>query len=696
LLTEYDGFMSLILPHARTWFRRQSCAALLFTVAFAGAPAGAQTSPSPTPRLPELSSYDCAAATQDAAARTRHIGQVVDGIYNEWHEIYSAAGGQQRLVCLSVVRPAARQLTRAEAEAFLTSSLAVGAPTDAGRTQSVPQATEAPPQGNVQPEPLKRLKPSTPPANGAPNGAEQKSSAPELPPIPAAKHYNAPGPAPLPPPAALKERSSGAVDDSFASPQTVGVDDREPITTTQVYPWNTLAYVEVNYPTGGTYRCSGTVVSPYVVLTAGHCVHNQERGGYVSGVRVYPGQGQNGFRPYGSKTDWFAVQTTEQWEQISGEDTYFISQYRHDLGAIEFRTPFTHTATFMPVIYNDTGSPVTNAGYPAEVNNTSTFALYADTGPETSRSINQYRGSHVREFALDASGGNSGGPFIYTDPNTDQRYLVGLLSYGEELDDQSGGPWYDSWNRSLISSWISWTPTAAAGTTNGLRAASVFGSIQPNFLSFLRFYNGGLTAGTVEVTLADYDTGTVLGTWTSPSLPARSSRQFSIETLENEANLVFPKSMIYAISVRPTFTGAFQNVLWRRQESTMSNISTCDTQGTDQMTLMNVHSTLLQGGYPAGVVVHNTGASAVNVSLGVYDSATGQRLGTFLSGPIPGNGQKMFSMQAIESGATLGTISAYHYNLRADVTFTGYLQHLMNNVAAGITVDMTANCRLAP
>ncbi|MES2308914.1 MAG: hypothetical protein V4507_08650, partial [Verrucomicrobiota bacterium] len=49
--------------------------------------------------------------------------------------------------------------------------------------------------------------------------------------------------------------------------------------------------------------------------------------------------------------------------------------------------------------------------------------------------------------------GDSGSPFFYVDPITSQAAMVGTLSYGDDLDDSAGGPWYDSWNKSLLESW---------------------------------------------------------------------------------------------------------------------------------------------------------------------------------------------------------------------------------------------------
>jgi hypothetical protein len=321
-----------------------------------------------------------------------------------------------------------------------------------------------------------------------------------------------------------------------------------------------------------------------------------------------------------------------------------------------------------------------------------------DDGSETSQSINDLREDHVREFSVDATGGNSGGPLLYVDTATTQRYLVGSLSYGQELDDQGGGPWYDSWNQSLVSGWVSWTPgTASAGPVNGLRVASVFSSAVPNVVSYLRFYNAGTTAGTVELTLSDYVTGNPLATWTSPSIAGKRTRQFAMSEIEANASATFTKPAVYSISVRPTFTGNFQNTLWNTGSLSLSNTSTCDTQSTNQKTLIHVHSSLLTP-YTSVLVVHNTGSTSISPTLGIYNAETGQRLTGYTTNVIPGNSQIMLDIASVEQAVGLNpsATAAYHYNIIAETTFTGYMQQLLNNQTARMIVDMTASCAMAP
>jgi V8-like Glu-specific endopeptidase len=658
----------------------------------------AQAQDAGAPHLPDLTAYNCTTSIADKTATTRHIGQVIQGRYHEWYEYRVQVDGEPRLGCISVSRPTPQQLTVDEAKTFLTNSFAVGMPTAAAQDRETTQSSATSEPDNTKPEPLKRILPA--PASGS--TTEQKSSIGAPLPTPASKSFDdQSAQAPVAKPA-IERNTAQSTTAQIEKPATVGVEDRTQVANTQLYPWTTLTYLTVTYPSGDSYRCSATAVSAYVVLTAGHCVHNNTRGGYITSARVYPAQSQvtpgdgNAVRPYGVKSDVSQVQTTSQWTQISGDDSYDIQSYRYDFAAIQFKTAFTHTSTFMPVIYDNANVPVLSAGYPATVNNTNTLGLYIDSGNETSQSLRSLHSVHVREFAIDASPGNSGGPFIYVDGSTNQRYLVGSLSYGDDTNDQAGGPWYDSWNQALVSSWVSWTPAAASvGTVSGLRVASVFSSAIPGMTSYVRFYNAGSTSGTVEVTLSDYATGSVLGTWTSGSIAGHRTRQYALSEIESATNAVFTKPTVYSLSVRPTFTGTFQNTLWNNASQSLVNISTCDTPSTDRKSLMYVHASMLAP-YTSTVVIHNTGASAVSPTLTVYNAETGAKLASYTTKAIPANGQLNLDVASLEKAAGISSTTAYHYNIVAETAFTGYMQQFLNNQPANVIADMTAACAMTP
>jgi hypothetical protein len=313
------------------------------------------------------------------------------------------------------------------------------------------------------------------------------------------------------------------------------------------------------------------------------------------------------------------------------------------------------------------------------------------------------RSNHVNQYAIDGSGGNSGGPFFATDAATGQNSLVGSLSYADEQDDRAGGPWYDSWNRTLLTSWMNWTPAAASDNNiGGLRVPGVFSSNHASLFSYLRFYNGSSSPGTVEVTVSNGTTGLPLATWTSGTIAPSAMMQVGMRAIESQLpQLPVNKPDFYTLSIRPTFTGFFQHAMHEPYPRTLTNITSCDTGAAAQTSLvMGVHSTRIEG-YPSSVVVHNTSASAANVSLGVYDARTGNQLGTYQTGQIPANGQKVITAAAFQANSSPGwqptEIDMSHYIVKPLSTFfAGYLQHLVHNESADTVADVTALCRLAP
>lgn len=684
-------------PHRRTAPGHPLAAAALAALAALPCLPARGAEPSATP---DLDAYDCAAVAAAPAATAVHKGQVIEGGYHEWHEIFVERGGVRRLACIAMIAPRAEQLSAAAAGVLLARARGVGAPSRAQLQGSDVQLLAEP--DGVRAEPLRRVRPDT-----ENDGAAGRADAP--PPLPASREAGETGAAPVPLPRERVNARPADPGDAAAgteSPAAVGVEDRRRVADTLVPPWNTIGQLSVTYPNGESFRCTGTLVSPYVVLTAGHCVHNKNRGGYAAQVRFYPAQYQTTLgdnaprRPYG-KTDFAFIRATEAWTQISDQESYPVTDYRHDFAAVQFKTPFTFTATFMPVVFGSSASPAVGSGYPGQVNGLGNYGQWYDEGLDTSSAF--MRGNHVKQYALDASGGNSGGPFFAADAGG-QSSLVGLLSYAEELNDRAGGPWYDSWNRTLLVDWMTWTPAAAAaaGGLGGLRVAGVFSSNHPTLFSYLRFYNDGPAPGTVEVTLADGATGAALGTWTSPAVPASGMLQVGIREVEAATSLPAAKPDFYSLSVRPSFTGYFQHAMHEPFTLTLTNLTSCDAGAAAQAGLViGVHSTRIEG-YPSSVVIHNTGVNAAAVALAIHDSRTGAELGRYNAGVIPGNGQRIVSAATLQASASTPwqpvEIDMAHYvvKLIGGSFFTGYLQHIVHNQPVDTVTDLSAVCRMAP
>lgn len=238
--------------------------------------------------------------------------------------------------------------------------------------------------------------------------------------------------------------------------------------------------------------------------------------------------------------------------------------------------------------------------------------------------------------------------------------------------------------------------TVAINSSTPLRNGAIFSTAQAASESFLRFFNTGTTSGTVTATLSDYATGNLLGQWTSDSIPPGAELQYPIGAVEAGAGISGTKPSYYSLTLNSGITGSFQHVLYRPADGTLTNLSTCATGVTaNAAALDGVHSSLLGAGFPSSVVVVNTSATAETVALDVYDARNGNKLGTYTTPSIPAGAEVIADVSAMETAMKLiPSDGMYHYVVKAEVPFTGYLQNLVNNTKVGVITDMTTSCSL--
>ena len=93
-------------------------------------------------------------------------------------------------------------------------------------------------------------------------------------------------------------------------------------------------------------------------------------------------------------------------------------------------------------------------------------------------------------------------------------------------------------------------------------------------------------------------------------------------------------------------------------------------------------------------MVNNTGYTAQTVTLGIFDARDGTRRGTYTTAVIAAGGEAVTPISAIEAATGSPGAGMFHYVVKAEGAFSGYLQHLLNNVRAGVTTDMTTACAL--
>jgi len=264
----------------------------------------------------------------------------------------------------------------------------------------------------------------------------------------------------------------------------------------------------------------------------------------------------------------------------------------------------------------------------------------------------------------------------------------------------TGGPYIDS--DGVMWTWFRFAPGTIDAVTlpaqlRPLSVGPIFSTEQPTSRSFLRFYNSGTTAGTVTATVRDSATGQSLGQYTSPNIAAGTSLQVPVNTLESGLTLGATRPTYFSITVQSNIRGSFQHVLFRPSEGTLTNLSTCATGVTaDPTKLFAVHSSIVGDlGYPSTIAVSNAGSVATTVDLGVYDALNGTKIGTYPVSTIPANGQAILTVATIEAGLNFKPTGALgQYIIKAEGSFTGFLQHLVTNQQQGVVTDMTTACAL--
>lgn len=246
--------------------------------------------------------------------------------------------------------------------------------------------------------------------------------------------------------------------------QASSSDTRVQVLNTTVFPYSTVAFIAATYPSGNVFSCTATLVTPYVALTAGHCVYDPSEGGYASRIRVSPGlqqlpafTGPETF-PYGNRlADSF--QTTQQWQNEPSGDSHPNGDFVYDVAALFFNAPFpsfTSGAQFLPLAFNNSPSVVTNDGYPGTVQGQSNNqAQWTDTESVIS-SGDPNLDLNLLTTNIYSSPGDSGSPF-WT-PFMSELVMVGSLSAGPGNGPGAIGPKYGALVQTLISNWVETTP----------------------------------------------------------------------------------------------------------------------------------------------------------------------------------------------------------------------------------------------
>ncbi|MFQ5526833.1 MAG: CARDB domain-containing protein [Thermoanaerobaculia bacterium] len=210
------------------------------------------------------------------------------------------------------------------------------------------------------------------------------------------------------------------------------------VATPEDYPWRVAVKLFMSFrDTGGTLRnyvCSGTLIDPTHVITAGHCVysHTDTNNGWVFNdwaetITVVPGY-ENGARPYG---DARATQL-HSWTGWTSS-----ANFDHDIGIIDLDRPVGaltgwHGYGWYGSCGSFTGGSFRHAGYPAAAPYNGQW-MYTDSGSYDSCEaiLDIWYGNEVRYNQL-SFGGQSGSGSYQPANSCPACWVRAVLSNGSD------------------------------------------------------------------------------------------------------------------------------------------------------------------------------------------------------------------------------------------------------------------------
>ncbi|MBN1877482.1 MAG: trypsin-like serine protease [Anaerolineae bacterium] len=185
------------------------------------------------------------------------------------------------------------------------------------------------------------------------------------------------------------------------------------------YPWRTA--VKMFFDVGfNSYVCSGTLIDPKHIITAGHCVYDHDEGQWVENVVIVPAY-ENGWAPYGYATgvtlySWVGWTTYQNWDW--------------DMGYVRLDRPVGALVGWLGYGYNNYDPFFTsgiysfhNPGYPAVAPYDGLYMYY------WLGSYDYTSGDHILYISKRSYGGQSGSGAYYKD-NDDNRCVYAVLSHG--------------------------------------------------------------------------------------------------------------------------------------------------------------------------------------------------------------------------------------------------------------------------
>jgi len=201
---------------------------------------------------------------------------------------------------------------------------------------------------------------------------------------------------------ALTPKSSSPAAASAAAPTVL--DNRVKVTNTTVSPYNAIAQIDFRDSAGNWYICSGSFLDETTVLTAAHCVYDNNSHEFYTYWNVYPGE--NGpLLPYGS------VSSTNVYAPVGwvtstapGAGLVSLGDVQYDYAVIKVNS--SHAPRLPVSSASLLGDSIVTHGYPGDKGVGGYYYLYKSAG-----SISNFIDNAIIHTGS-VTGGMSGGPIL--------------------------------------------------------------------------------------------------------------------------------------------------------------------------------------------------------------------------------------------------------------------------------------------
>lgn len=198
---------------------------------------------------------------------------------------------------------------------------------------------------------------------------------------------------------------------SFSALERVGM--------TSTWPYSVCVKLFGRMPNGSGFSCSGTLVGPRHVLTAGHCVYSIENRAWASSITAVPGFA-SGAQPFGAAR-MTRLHAFREWIEQG--------DLRHDMALIELDRPIGALSGWLSVGFAEScdlflSNAFDNPGYPAAApfDGSDMFSWSGRLDRCTSRNL------QVSFFQRSFGGQSGSGLFL-----RDDRTLYAVLSNGNNV-----------------------------------------------------------------------------------------------------------------------------------------------------------------------------------------------------------------------------------------------------------------------